>query len=228
MKVFFCLPGFTKDLREDSKEKKKMVVLVAKKAEQQLNEPNKTKSNIKQAPETKKKKVGRKSVYDWKVAPKLHLIADWARNGVLENEIYKKLGISHESFYRYKRQHRELVDALKTREEADSQVEAALFKNATGFFYDEVQTIERYSDKEGMVTETKIIKKYKEPDTTAQAIWLNNRRREVWRQKQEQLAAGESTEIREFIVSVKEAAKEDTKKDEAANAKVQLNEEDDL
>lgn len=38
----------------------------------------------------------------------------------------------------------------------------------------------------------------------------------------------ESTEITEFIVSVKEAAKKDTKKDEAANAKVKLNEEDDL
>lgn len=203
---------------------------MAKKAEQQLNEPNKTKSNIKPKPKNKSRKGigGRKSFYDWKVAPKLHLVADWARNGALENEIYKNLGISKDAFYDYKKKYPELRDALKTRVEADAMVEAALFKNATGFFYDEVQTIERYSDKEGMVSETKTIKKYKEPDTTAQAIWLNNRRKEAWRQKQEQLAAGESTEIREFIVSVKEAAKEDTKKDEAANAKVQLNEEDEL
>ena len=207
-----------------------MVVLMAKRAEK-ANEPNKTKLDIKKPLSTKKKKVetrGRKTIYDWKVAPKLHLISDWARNGATEEEVYKKLGISHNTFYRYKKEHKELNDALKTREEADAQVEAALFKNATGFYYEERQTIERYSDKEGTVSETKIIKKYKEPDTTAQAIWLNNRRREVWRQKQEQLAAGESTEIREFIVSVKEAAKEDNKKNEQENSKVKLNEEDEL
>lgn len=204
-----------------------MVVLMAKRAEK-ANEPNKTKLDIKKPLSTKKKKVGRKSVYDWKIKPKLHLISDWMRNGATEEEVYKKLGISHQTFYRYKKLHSELNEALKTREEADAQVEAALFKNATGFFYDEVQTIERYSDREGTVSETKTIKKYKEPDTTAQAIWLNNRRREVWRQKQEQLAAGESTEIREFIVSVKEAAKEDNKKNEQENSKVKLNEEDEL
>ena len=200
------------------------------KSSKKTNEPNKTtKSNKKKIVSNKKKSVmGRKTIYDWKVAPKLHLIADWARNGATEQEIFAKLGVSRDAFYRYKKKYADLNDALKTREEADAQVEAALFKNATGFFYDEVQTIERYSDKEGTVTETKIIKKYKEPDTTAQAIWLNNRRREVWRQKQEQLAAGESTEIREFIVSVKTAAKEDAKKDEAANAKVKLNEEDEV
>ena len=195
-----------------------------------INEPNKTKSNNKKIV-SKKKKVetrGRNTIYDWKVAPKLHLISDWARNGATEQEIFARLGVSRDAFYRYKKQHADLNDALKTRDEADAQVEAALFKNATGFFYEEVQTIERYSDKEGTVSETKIIKKYKEPDTTAQAIWLNNRRREVWRQKQEQLAAGESTEIREFIVSVKEAAKEDVKKNEQENTKVKLNEEDEL
>ena len=202
------------------------MVLMANK----INEPNKTKSNNKKIV-SKKKKVetrGRKTIYDWKVAPKLHLISDWARNGATEQEIFARLGVSRDAFYRYKKQHADLNDALKTRDEADAQVEAALFKNATGFFYEEVQTIERYSDKEGTVSETKIIKKYKEPDTTAQAIWLNNRRREVWRQKQEQLAAGESTEIREFIVSVKEAAKEDVKKNEQENTKVKLNEEDEL
>ena len=173
------------------------MVLMAKKAEQQLNEPNKTKSNIKPKPKSKSRKGigGRKSFYDWKVAPKLHLVADWARNGVLDNEIMVKLGISNDSFYRYKKQYAEFRDALKTRVEADAQVEAALFKNATGFYYDEVQTIERYSDKDGVVTETKTIKKFKEPDTTAQAIWLNNRRKEQWRQKQrDEVTPGQDNE----------------------------------
>ena len=204
---------------------------MAKKAEK-VNEPNKTKSNTSKSRETKKKSRkgigGRKSYYELKVANKLHLVADWARNGATETEIISKLSIGKDSFYKYKKEHPELLAALKTREEADSQVEAALFKHATGFFYEEVQTIERYSDKEGRVKETKTIKKYKEPDTTAQAIWLNNRRKDTWRQKQEQLAAGESTEIREFIVSVKTAAKEDSKKNEKENSKVKLNEEDEL
>jgi hypothetical protein len=164
---------------------------MAKKAEQQLNEPNKTKSNIKPKTNNKSRKGigGRKSVYDWKVKPKLHLIADWARNGALDNEIMVKLGIAKDSFYRYKKQYAEFSDALKTRDEADAQVEAALFKNATGFYYDEVYTLERYSDKDGAVTETKTIKRFKEPDTTAQAIWLNNRRKDSWRQKQRDDAA---------------------------------------
>lgn len=188
-------------------------------------EPKKTKSNKKKVvSKTKPETRGRKSYYDLKVKPKLHLVADWSRNGALENEIYSKLGIGKDAFYDYKKKYAELREALKTREEADAQVEAALFKNACGFHYDEIHTFTRQTA-EGTTTEIRKIRKYKEPDTTAQAIWLNNRRKDKWRQKQEQLAAAESTEIQEFIVSVKEAAKEGTKTN-AENKKVKLNEED--
>jgi hypothetical protein len=162
-----------------------MVVLMAKAATRTDTEPNKTKSsNKKKVLKKKPEKRGRKSYYDWKVKPKLHLVADWARNGVLDNEIYKKLGVGKDAFYDYKKKYPELRDALQTRDEADAQVEAALFKNACGFHYEESQTLTRYSEKDGTITETRIFKKYKEPDTTAQAIWLNNRRPESWKQKQ--------------------------------------------
>ena len=170
-------------------------------------EPKKTKSNKKKIVSKKKPETrGRKSYYDLKVAPKLHLVADWARNGVLDNEIYKKLGIGKDTFYDYKKKYPELRDALQTRDEADAQVEAALFKNACGFYYEEIQTLTRFSIKEGNITETRKFKKYKEPDTTAQAIWLNNRRAEAWRQKQRNESApgrdGEPDPITKSILNL--------------------------
>jgi hypothetical protein len=146
------------------------------------------------------------------------------RNGATEEEVYKKLGVSHTTFYKYKKEHSELLEALKTREEADARVEAALFKRATGYDYLEEYTYQRVNKDESVSQETRYIKKHVPPDTTAALAWLNNRRKETWRQKQEHVSNHKATEINDFIQSVEKAVSEKVKE----KKKVKLNEEDEL
>lgn len=197
-------------------------------SDEKVNKKAATKEVSKKKPLKKKKKKksnrGRKSVYDWKVKPKLHIISDWMRNGATEEEVYKKLGISHQTFYRYKKQHSELLEALKTREEADAQVEAALFKRAIGYDYYETISKQRINKDGSVSEEVNKILKHVEPDTTAALAWLNNRRKETWRQKQEQVNTTKATEIDEFIQAVEKSVTDKIKE----KKKIKLNEEDDV
>lgn len=120
----------------------------------------------------------RKTKYHTHVEPKLVLIEAWARDGTIDEDIAKKLGVAYSTFKLYKDQHSALSDALKKGKEiADIEVENALFKRALGYKYDEV------TYEEGL--ETKRVTKEVQPDVTAQIFWLKNRKPVEWRDKQE-------------------------------------------
>ncbi len=134
--------------------------------------------------------------YDTHVKPKLLLIEAWARDGLTDEDIYKNLDISHDSFYKYKKEHPELTEALKRgKEEVDVIVENSLFKRALGYDFEEVTqeplfnpvTGEPILDADGnqKIAVTKIVRKQVVPDTTAQIFWLKNRKPKEWRDKQE-------------------------------------------
>ncbi|RXM79238.1 transposase [Clostridium tetani] len=139
-----------------------------------------------------------KSKYETHVKDKLILVEGWARNGLTDEQIAKNLGIGLTTFYKYKKEHSELSEALKKGKEViDFEVENALLKRALGYEYEEV-TKERIlkKDEQGepltdihgfpiyeMVV-TKTVKKEVTPDTTAQIFWLKNRKPEEWRDKQ--------------------------------------------
>ncbi len=111
---------------------------------------------------------------------KLTLIEGWARNGATDKEIYEKLGISHDLYYRWKREKPEFYEAQKAgREIADLEVEAASFKAATGYEYTEVKEIEGADGKKRIEETTK----YYPPNPTMAIFWLKNRRPEDWRDK---------------------------------------------
>lgn len=94
-------------------------------------------------------------------------IQGWCRDGLIEKQIYKNLGISKNTFYRLKKESQEFRDLLKeSKDVADREVENALFKSATGFMGPD--------------------DKYYPPNTTAQIFWLKNRKHEDWRDKREQ------------------------------------------
>jgi len=119
---------------------------------------------------------------------------DWAEKaeemagkGCGDNEIYKALGISHQTFYRWIREPSEenpnpdfiseLSESIKRgRERAVQEVENALFKTAIGF-----ETIEEHTeiqmDKDGnpMPAKVKKVKKKISPNPTAQIFFLKNR-----------------------------------------------------
>lgn len=124
--------------------------------------------------------VARPSKYETHVAPRLEEIKDWCRNGATDEEIAKRLGISRDSFYQYKKEFSDFSDTLKeTKEIVDAQVENALLKRALGYEYKEVT--KKVVD--GELKVTKVITKQVVPDTTAQIFWLKNRRPDKWREK---------------------------------------------
>lgn len=133
---------------------------------------------------------GRKSKYETNVQPRLLEIAAWCRDGLDDKQIAEKLGISHESFYKYKREHVEFSDTLKeTKEIADIKVENSLNKNANGYDYEEQTVVMKkeviYKDgkrvKEVTYPEVITLTKHKEAETRAQMFWLQNRKPKEWR-----------------------------------------------
>lgn len=123
----------------------------------------------------------------WITDEGLLLIEGWARDGLTNEQISKNMGISRETLNQWKKRFSGISDALKSgKEVVDRQVENALFKTATGFYYDE----ETVTNQGEVVT----VRKYSKPNTTAQIYWLKNRKRDVWTDKQEvQLEANVST-----------------------------------
>lgn len=115
------------------------------------------------------------------------MIEGWARDGLTDKQIAENIGVNEATLNRWKKSHMSIMQALKKgKEVVDRQVENALFKTATGFYYDE----ETVTNQGEVVT----VRKYSKPSTTAQIYWLKNRKRDVWTDKQEvQLEANVTT-----------------------------------
>ena len=97
-----------------------------------------------------------KSKYETHVKDNLILVEGWARDGLTEAQIAKNLGISVETFYKYKRQNVEFFEALKKgKEVVDYEVENALYKAAVN------------------------------GNVTAMIFWLKNRKPHGWKDRKE-------------------------------------------
>lgn len=109
-------------------------------------------------------------------------VEQWAREGCTDEQIYKKLGISHDAFYKYLDRYDEFAEALKRgRKPVDFEVENALLKRAMGYDYEEVHQ-EIYIDSNGKETrKIRKIKKHYPPDVTAAIFWIVNRASHRWR-----------------------------------------------
>lgn len=161
----------------------------------QLNNNASSKNN---KDKTKKSNAGRKSKYETHVKPYLHLITQWCKNGSTEEQIYKKLGVSHEAFARYKRAYVELVEVLKIgKDDADDLVESALYKRAVGYSFDEVR--EEY-DGDVLIKKT-VVRKQEAPDTTAQIFWLKNRRPDRWRNNDRLEISNNNTDVHNAVLA---------------------------
>lgn len=131
------------------------------------------------------------SKYETHVLPYLEQIAAMCRNGATDKEIYTKLNISEDSFYRYKKDHSEFSESLKENKEfADLKVENALNKNANGYDYEEKMVVMKkeiiYNEqgkkqKEIVYPVTVSVTRHKEAETKAQQFWLQNRKPKEWR-----------------------------------------------
>ena len=109
--------------------------------------------------------------------------------GATDLEVADFFGINVATLYRWKGEHDEFCEALKSGKEAsDNRVERSLFSRATGYEHDEVDI---------RVVMNRIVKtpirKFYPPDTTAAIFWLKNRKPAEWRDKQELEHSGSVT-----------------------------------
>lgn len=131
------------------------------------------------------KKASRLTKYEeWErdgvLEEKLALIKGWRMNGVTQQKIAENVGINEDTLCKYKNRYPRLKEALdKGKEQADLEVEDALFKRAVGYT---IRIEEEKLDKDGV---THLLKKdvHIPGDVGAQIFWLKNRRYTDWRDK---------------------------------------------
>lgn len=118
-------------------------------------------------------KRGRKDKYFSHIEPNLKKIPKMYET-MTESQIAKKLGVSVASWENYKRDHPELIEALRCgKEDLIDELKATLKKKAKGYYYTEKKKIirEYKGEKEKVVEEHE---KYAQPDTGAAHILLKN------------------------------------------------------
>lgn len=116
----------------------------------------------------------------WLEPEGLTLLEGWARDGLTDEMLAKKMRIGVRTLYEWKEKYPQISQALKKGKEiVDIQVENALLKRALGYEYTEEKV--EISEKDGKKVVQTV--KHVAPDTTAQIFWLKNRRPEKWRDK---------------------------------------------
>lgn len=147
----------------------------------------------------------------WLTEEGLVQIRGWARDGLTEEEISAKMGISRSTLSNWKIKYSDILDTLKKgKEVADREVEESLFHKACGFKMEIEKPFKlkkiTYDKKTGKKTKEEEIVEYATeevyvpPDTVAMIFWLKNRKPEVWRDKPEniQTESGEAAGVIEI------------------------------
>lgn len=121
----------------------------------------------------------------WLEPDGLLLLEGWARDGLTDEKIADKIGVSPSTLYDWKAKFSEISEALKKgKEVVDYEVENALLTAAL------------------------------EGNTTAQIFWLKNRRPDRWREKPPEKRQDEKAPDN-FIEALNETAGKDWKKDDS-------------
>lgn len=125
-------------------------------------------------------KRGRKNAYETVIKPRFDDILKWLRSGATEEQICKNLGISQQTFYKYKQENTEFSEFLiKGRQNLVEQLRGALIKKALGFDYSESKVITKVVDGQEQTT-TEITTKAALPDVAALNLCLKNYDPENW------------------------------------------------
>lgn len=121
----------------------------------------------------------------WVTAANLKKIEQWAAQGLSDKEIATKcMKISCSTYYDYKKQHKEIAEALeKGRAVSVEVVVNALFSRAKGGYVTETVT-EKITDHKGQVTiKEKVCTRYIPPDVGAIAYYLKCKDPDHWKDK---------------------------------------------
>ncbi len=157
--------------------------------------------------------AGRKNKYDTHVQPRLDEIKWWCRDGRIDKEIAKLLGVGLSSFMLYKSKNAELRDSLKNNKEyADLNITDSLYRSANGEYIWEAteKTLYEVIEDELTVYRTSLIgvetknftgntisvetcrmQRYIPPNPTADIFWTTNRMPGKWKRNRDNERNGE-------------------------------------
>lgn len=111
----------------------------------------------------------------------------FAKLGATDADLAASFGVSEVTIGDWKKVHPEFFLALKKGKAfADANVAESLYKRATGYSHPDVHI----SNFQGAITVTPIVKHYP-PDPVSMIFWLKNRRKDLWRDKQEADGSGD-------------------------------------
>lgn len=133
-----------------------------------------------------------------KYLPAYVVLAEYmAKVGATDAQMAEAFEVSVETFYTWKDQHPDFLEAIKRgKEDPDGKVERSLFQMATGYTYETEKALV-VSDGQGAGShiEKVLVRETIPPNPTSMIFWLKNRKPKEWRDKQEvQVAA--SVEIK--------------------------------
>lgn len=113
----------------------------------------------------------------WREESGLTLLRGWAREGVTERELSRRMGVSKSTLRDWKKRFPEIREALeKGGDVVNYEVEAALLRKALGYESTE-RKVEVSAKGERKETETT---KQVAPDVSAISLWLKKRKPEAW------------------------------------------------
>ena len=134
--------------------------------------------------------------HDWLTQDGLLLLESYARDGLSDEQIALKVGISAKTLYEWMNRFGDIRKAIKKgKAPVDIAVENALYKSATGFTKTLRKPI-KVRDKSGAEhIEYADEEVYFPPMVSAQIFWLKNRKPHKWRDKPEDNKANDAVTV---------------------------------
>lgn len=135
-------------------------------------------------------KINESKVDYWLTDDGLTLIEAWARDGLTMEEFCGKMGISRETFRKWRNRYPEINEAMSVGKELiDYKVENALLKAALGFTTKEIKVTLGKKMLNGEVYEVLKETTTREvaPNVTACMAWLNNRKHDQWKRNRDKV-----------------------------------------
>ena len=147
-----------------------------------MTKKGKTGSKKKAKKKKTKKAIGRPQKVEF-TDNLLMLIQHLVAKGETATKISEILGISRDTFYKYKKVNEAFADVLENGKDiASEMVEQALFSRALGHSHKETKVF--YDSKEGRIVTHQVDKIYA-PDTQSAIFWLKNKKANEWRDRME-------------------------------------------
>lgn len=158
---------------------------------------------FKDFPDTPKGRKERREYYESEDG--LAVIEGWRRQGLTIEKIAEDcIGISHQSFQKWRRESAEIRRAMDVAiEVCNANVEKSLYQKAIGYYYyEEVEELI-----EGEMRMTRRCKRYMPPDTKAILAWLYNKMPNQYRCVQEPLEETQYVDtIKNILIAMKDVA----------------------